>query len=70
MLEMVKAFEAASGRAIPYQIKPAALATSPSAGPSPPWPVTSWGWQAEQGLEQMMIDTWRWQSQNPDGYQA
>jgi UDP-glucose 4-epimerase len=26
------------------------------------------GWQAERGLEQMMMDTWRWQSQNPNSY--
>lgn len=26
------------------------------------------GWQATRGLDQMMLDTWRWQSGNPDGY--
>ena len=28
------------------------------------------GWQATRGLEQMCVDTWRWQSQNPNGYEA
>ncbi|MCB5915285.1 UDP-glucose 4-epimerase, partial [Lachnospiraceae bacterium 210521-DFI.5.19] len=28
------------------------------------------GWKAEKGLDEMCADTWRWQSQNPNGYES
>ena len=68
VLEMVKAFEAASGRAIPYQIKPRRPGDIAECWAEPALARDELGWQAERGLEQMMIDTWRWQSQNPNGY--
>ena len=70
VLEMVKAFETASGRPIPYQIKPRRPGDIAECWAEPTLARDELGWQAERGLEQMMVDTWRWQSHNPNGYQA
>jgi UDP-glucose 4-epimerase len=68
VLEMVRAFEAASGRGVPYEIvgrRPGDVATCYAE-------VTRaravLGWEARRGLAEMCADTWRWQSANPDGY--
>lgn len=68
VLEMVRAFERASGRAVPYEIvarRPGDIAECWS---DPSKAERELGWKAERGLEQMMADTWRWQSMNPEGY--
>jgi UDP-glucose 4-epimerase len=68
VLEMVKAFEAASGREVPYQIverRPGDVATC-YADPSYAREVLDW--ESERNLQQMCEDTWRWQSMNPNGY--
>lgn len=68
VLEMVRAFENASGRAVPYEIvarRPGDIAECWS---DPSKAARELGWKAERGLEQMMADTWRWQSMNPEGY--
>ena len=70
VLEMVKAFETASGRPIPYQIKPRRPGDIAECWAEPTLARDELGWQAERGLEQMMVDTWRWQSNNPNGYQS
>ena len=70
VLEMIAAFEAASGRPIPYQVKPRRPGDIAECWAEPHKASTELGWRAERGLEQMMVDTWRWQSQNPNGYQA
>lgn len=68
VLEMVKAFEQASGRAVPYQVvarRPGDIAVCYA---EPELAAQELGWRAERGLPEMMADTWRWQSQNPNGY--
>ncbi|MDA1381748.1 UDP-glucose 4-epimerase GalE [Plesiomonas shigelloides subsp. oncorhynchi] len=68
VLEMVKAFEQASGRAVPYQVvarRPGDIAVCYA---KPDLAAQELGWRAERGLPEMMADTWRWQSQNPNGY--
>lgn len=68
VLEMVRAFEAASGREVPYRVverRPGDIATCYA---DPSHARERLGWQAERGLEQMVADAWRWQQQNPDGY--
>lgn len=68
VLEMVKAFEQASGRAVPYQVvarRPGDIAVCYA---EPDLAAQALGWRAERGLPEMMADTWRWQSQNPNGY--
>ena len=68
VLDMVRAFEKASGRPVPYKIaarRPGDIASC-YADPALAWNLL--GWRAELGLEQMCGDTWRWQSANPEGY--
>ena len=68
VLEMVKAFEHASGRAVPYVIaerRPGDIAVC-YADPTAAWRVLDW--RAKKGLAEMCADHWRWQSMNPKGY--
>ena len=68
VLDMVKAFEAANGIAVPYKIadrRPGDIATCYA---SPDKSKDLLGWQAEKSLTDMCRDTWRWQSNNPMGY--
>ena len=68
VLDVVKAFEKASGKEIKYEIvprRPGDLATVYS---DPTKAKTELGWVAERGLEKMCEDSWRWQKNNPEGY--
>jgi len=68
VLDMVKAFEKASGRSVPYQIvdrRPGDIATCYA---DPTYAKKRLDWKAECELDEMCEDTWRWQSMNPDGY--
>lgn len=68
VLDMVKAFEKASGKAIPYVItvpRDGDLATSYS---DPSKAKEELGWTATYGLDDMCVDSWHWQEQNPNGY--
>ena len=68
VLEMIKAFEAASGKKIPYKIagrRPGDIATC-FADPSKA--KAELGWTAARGIKEMCADVWRWQSQNPEGF--
>jgi UDP-glucose 4-epimerase len=69
VLEMVRAFEQASGRSVPYRIvdrRPGDIAVC-FADPAEAWHVLDW--RAKRGLAQMCADHWRWQSMNPHGFQ-
>lgn len=68
VLQMVKAFEQASGRNVPYAIAPRRPGDIAECWSDPARALQELGWKAERGLEQMMTDAWRWQSQNPNGY--
>ncbi len=70
VLEVVRSFETASGRRVPYEIvarRPGDVATCYAE-------VTRardlLGWQAQRGLPEMCSDAWRWQSQNPEGFRG
>lgn len=68
VLEMIRAIENASHRKVPYQIvarRPGDIATCFA---DPAFALQEIGWKAEYGLDEMAEDTWRWQSNNPDGY--
>lgn len=68
VLEMVRAFEKASGRAIPYRIvarRPGDIAMCYA---DPALARKELGWVAELGIDDMVRDGWRWQSENPEGY--
>lgn len=68
VLQMVKAFEAASGRPVPYKISPRRPGDIASCYAKADKARDELGWEAKFGLERMMQDAWRWQSQNPNGY--
>ena len=68
VLEAIQAFEAASGRPIPYEIVARRAGDIASCYADPSAAETLLGWRAELGIEQMCIDHWRWQSQNPTGF--
>ena len=68
VLEVIAAFEKTCGRPIPYQImarRPGDVATSyADAGKA----NRELGWRSQRGLDEICQDAWRWQSQNPAGY--
>ena len=69
VLDIVKNFEAATGVKIPYVIKarrPGDIATCYSDASKAEKEL---GWKAENGIREMCEDSWRWQSQNPNGYE-
>jgi len=68
VLEMVKAFEKASGRKVPYKIAPRRAGDIATCFADPSYAKEVLGWEAKRGIEEMCEDSWRWQSQNPDGY--
>lgn len=68
VLEVIKAFEHASGRSVPYQIVARRPGDVASCYADPARARELLGWTATRGLEQMCADSWRWQSANPQGY--
>lgn len=69
VLEVVSAFEKASGKKIPYKIvgrRPGDVAASYA---DPSKAKRGLGWSASRGIEEMCADVWRWQSNNPYGYE-
>jgi len=68
VLDMVRAFEHASGKPVPYKVGPrrAGDIASCYADPAQAWDLL--GWRAERDLAAMCADAWRWQSGNPNGY--
>lgn len=70
VLDMVKAFSKASGKEVPYEIKPRREGDIAMCYADPKKAREELGWEAEHGLDEMCEDTWRWQSMNPDGYRS
>ena len=68
VLEMVQAFEHASGQTIKYQVVPRRAGDIASCYADTQKSAQALGWVAEHNLDDMMRDVWRWQSQNPNGY--
>lgn len=68
VLDVVAAFERASGRKIPYRIQPRRAGDIAACYADPAWARQVLNWQAEFDLDAMCRDSWRWQSQNPQGY--
>ena len=68
VLELLHAFEKAVGRELPYEVvarRPGDVATSYA---DPSKANEELGWRTVKTVEEMCADTWRWQSQNPNGY--
>jgi UDP-glucose 4-epimerase len=68
VLEVVRAFEKASGKSIAYQFAPRREGDVAQCYASTDLARQLLGWQAQLGLDAMCADTWRWQSGNPTGY--
>jgi len=68
VLEMVKAFEQASGKTVAYQISPRREGDIAQCYAATDLAERELGWKAERSISDMTADTWRWQSNNPDGY--
>ena len=70
VLDIVRAFEQASGRSIPYKVAPRRPGDIASCYADPQRAFELLGWRAERGLNTMCADTWRWQSDNPAGFKS
>jgi UDP-glucose 4-epimerase len=68
VLEMVAAFERASGRQVPHRIMPRRPGDIAVCYADPTRARAELAWSAVRGLDEMCVDTWRWQSQNPGGF--
>jgi UDP-glucose 4-epimerase len=66
--EMVDAFSRACGHELPVEVAPRRPGDIAESYADPSRAEAELGWRAERGIDQMCADTWRWQSQNPDGY--
>ena len=70
VLDMVRAFEQASGRPVPYELTARRPGDVASCYADPALAQRLLGWRAERGLDAMCADHWRWQKNNPSGYRA
>lgn len=68
VLEMIRAFEQASGCTIPYRIVERRPGDIAACWANPLKAERELGWKAQRGLSEMMVDTWRWLSMSPQGY--
>lgn len=68
VLDVIKAFQAASGRPIPYAIVARRPGDIGSCYADPAAAAALLGWRAEYGIERICVDHWRWQSANPNGF--
>lgn len=68
VLEVVASFEKACGKEIPYVIKPRRPGDIATCYADASKAEKELGWKAERGIEQMCEDSWRWQQNNPNGY--
>ena len=68
VLDLVKAFEAATGVKVPYVIKPRRSGDVAECWSDPSKAAKELGWKAQYGVQEMCEDAWRWQKNNPNGY--
>lgn len=68
VLDIVKAFNKAYGKELPYKIAPRRPGDIATCYSDPSKAKEMLGWEAKRGIEEMCEDSWRWQSQNPNGY--
>jgi UDP-glucose 4-epimerase len=68
VLEVVQAFERASGRTIPFKIAPRRPGDIAECFADPALAAETIDWRAELNLDQMCADAWRWQNANPNGF--
>lgn len=70
VLDLLRAFEAATGRAVPRTIAPRRPGDIAACWADPSRAAQLLEWRAERSIEQACADGWRWQRQNPDGYRS
>ncbi|MDD5363764.1 MAG: UDP-glucose 4-epimerase GalE [Gallionellaceae bacterium] len=70
VLEMARAFAAASGREVACRIAPQRAGDIACCYADPALAEQLLGWRAERGIEAMCADSWRWQSRNPNGFEG
>ncbi len=70
VLEMIKAFERASGKRVPYKIVDRRAGDIAQCYADPSYAKEVLGWEATHGVDRMCADAWRWQSNNPNGYNS
>ncbi len=68
VLDVVRAFENASGKAIPYEFAPRRPGDIASCYADASYAERELGWKATRSLEDMCRDAWNWQRQNPEGF--
>ena len=68
VLEVIKAFEKASGREIPYELVDRRPGDAAKCYADPSFAEQELGWKTQRGIDEMCEDSWRWQSKNPNGY--
>jgi UDP-glucose 4-epimerase len=68
VLDMVKAFEKASCKKVPYKIVERRVGDIATCYSDPSYAKEILGWEAKKNIDDMCVDSWRWQSNNPDGY--
>jgi len=68
VLEMIQAFEKMSGRPVPYEVVSRRPGDIASCYADPSLAEKELGWTARLGINEMCLDAWRWQLNNPEGY--
>ena len=68
VMAMLEAFGKACGKELPHQFAPPRSGDLAAYWADPQLARSTLGWQAEKTIDDMCQDTWRWQSQNPNGY--
>lgn len=69
VLELAQAYGRASGRDIPVEFAPRRSGDVAACYADPQRAFETMGWKATRGLDEMCVDSWRWQSHNPHGFQ-
>ncbi|MCW7537293.1 UDP-glucose 4-epimerase GalE [Aquabacterium sp. A7-Y] len=70
VLDVVRAYERASGRPVPYEIVARRPGDVAACFADPSLARSLLGWEARRGIDAMCADSWRWQSQNPAGFRS
>jgi UDP-glucose 4-epimerase len=70
VLEVITAFEKATGKKIPYEIVGRRTGDVTEAWADPTYAEKLLGWKTVRSLEEMLADAWHWQSKNPNGYRS
>ena len=68
VLELVHAFERATGKPLPHRIAPRRAGDAASTYADPSRALKLLGWKAKRGIDDICRDAWNWQSKNPQGY--